>query len=212
MVLSYHCVRQGVMISHRSVIAAIKCMNTIMSDVDFEPRDPFVAYLPLAHCMEFICEHLVMAIGVPIGYSSPTTLTQMSPAVKAGSAGDADVLKPNALLGVPLILDRIRKGITEKVEGRGKRTKKLFQFALDYKNYWSQKGYNTPLLNQLMCAKVNKSLGGNLDYMFCGGGTTTSLSKSLDVLGTALFTFFHLYYLSVQRHCRRKRSSSRRRA
>lgn len=81
--------------------------------------------------------------------------------MKSGCAGDTTVLKPATLLGVPLILDRIRKGITEKasalarvyvtavtprltwlqVEGRGSSTKKLFNFALDYKNYWSAKGY-----------------------------------------------------------------------
>lgn len=52
-----------------SAIAAVRSFNTILAYVNFVPQDPFVAYLPLAHVMEFVIEHMLIMLGIPIGYS-----------------------------------------------------------------------------------------------------------------------------------------------
>lgn len=159
---------KGVVAWHSNFVAAIKSFNTIISQIPHE-NEVYVGYLPLAHNLEFTTEHLLLSLGVPIGYSSPFTLTDLSPAIKAGGKGDITILKPGAMAGVPLIMDRLRKGITEKVSSKGKFFNAIFKFALSYKNYWAEKGFNTPVINKIFCSKVNASLGGKLQVVFSGG-------------------------------------------
>lgn len=47
-----------------------------------------------------------------------------------------------------LILDRISKGINDKVNGQAPLQKAIFKFAYDYKKIWTQRGYETPLLDK----------------------------------------------------------------
>ena len=63
-------------------------------------------YLPLAHILELLSENTMMVQGVPIGYSSPNTLTDKSTKIMKGCQGDCSVLKPTLMCAVPLILDR----------------------------------------------------------------------------------------------------------
>lgn len=120
---------KGVMAWHKNFIAAIKSLNTILSLIESEIRDDdcYIGYLPLAHNLEFTTEHLLLSMGIPVGYSSPFTLTDKSPQVAAGCAGDAQILKPGAIVGVPMILDRIRKGINEQISTRSPLFQKLFK-------------------------------------------------------------------------------------
>lgn len=104
---------------------------------------------------------MCLLAGVPIGYSTPTTLTDTSSKIKRGCKGDASVLKPTAMTTVPvsidlvfisfrlfvlsmnceypqLILDRITKGIYDQVEKGTPFQKAFFKFAYDYKKKWVQ--------------------------------------------------------------------------
>ena len=85
---------------------------------------------------------------MPIGYSSPLTMTDQSSKIKQGCAGDATVLKPTAIASVPLMLDRIYKAIQDKVESGPPIKKAIFDLAVQYKLHWSQKGYDTPIINK----------------------------------------------------------------
>lgn len=69
-------------------------------------------FLPLAHVFELLAESLGLLAGVPIGYSTPTTLTDTSSKIKRGCKGDATVLKPTAMTTVPVSVDLIKKTIT----------------------------------------------------------------------------------------------------
>ena len=44
----------------------------------------------------------MMMYGVPLGYSTPLTMTDRSTKVKRGCQGDATVLKPSFLAAVPV--------------------------------------------------------------------------------------------------------------
>lgn len=46
-----------------------------------------------------------------------------------------------------LILDRISKGINDKVNGQSSFKKAFFKFAYDYKSKWLARGYTTPLFD-----------------------------------------------------------------
>lgn len=70
---------------------------------------------------------------------------------------------------VPLVLERLKKGITEKVSSRGEFAENFLNFAIDYKSRWSERGYDTPIVNKLVCQKVKDVLGGKLKMMFVGG-------------------------------------------
>ena len=47
-------------------------------------------------------EHVMIASGARIGYSSPLTLSDRSSRIKQGSSGDATVLQPTLMAAVPV--------------------------------------------------------------------------------------------------------------
>ena len=88
-----------------------------------------------------------MLFGIPIGYSTPLTMTDKSSKIKRGSLGDASILRPTMFASVPLILDRIFKSIQEKVDAGSPFSRAIFNMAVEYKAHWYQRGYDTPLIN-----------------------------------------------------------------
>merc|ERR1712130_1015504 len=75
-------VPKGVMISHRNLVAT---STTILFLRRFNNNiDMYIAYLPLAHVLELLSECTMILLGVPVGYSSPNTMTDMSTAIKKG--------------------------------------------------------------------------------------------------------------------------------
>ena len=88
-----------------------------------------------------------MLFGIPIGYSTPLTMTDKSSKIKRGSQGDASVLRPSMIACVPLILDRIYKNIQEKTEAGPPILKSIFNMAIQYKLEWYQCGYDAPIIN-----------------------------------------------------------------
>ena len=42
------------------------------------PNDAYLAFLPMAHVLELLCESCMLGLGVKIGYSTPNTLTDNS--------------------------------------------------------------------------------------------------------------------------------------
>jgi len=101
----------------------------------------YIGYLPLAHILEFATETFLFIVGTRIGYSTPYTLTDMGTAIREGDSGDATLLRPTMMAAVPLVLDRIRKGIYDKINRRGLIARKLFDFVVDYKTFWTEKGF-----------------------------------------------------------------------
>jgi hypothetical protein len=47
-----------------------------------------------------------------------------------------------------LILDRISKGVNDKVSKGSALTQALFNFAYKYKCGWTKRGFDTPLMNR----------------------------------------------------------------
>jgi long-chain acyl-CoA synthetase len=115
-------------------------MSIVKSILNSNESHVYIGYLPLAHILEFATETILFIIGVKIGYSTPYTLTDMGTAIRQGDSGDATLLRPTLMAAVPLVLDRIRKGIYDKINRRGLIARKLFDFAIDYKTYWTERG------------------------------------------------------------------------
>lgn len=157
---------KGVIITHRNVLATIGGFFAAANSL--AEKSVYMAYLPLAHVLELAAETLFFSIGCAIGYSSPHTMTDKSTAIKKGQHGDAVLLKPTAMAAVPLVLDRIRKGVWDQMEGRGKFFRAFFQFLMDYKRFWTKKGFKTPILNAVICNKIRSMLGGEITHIVCG--------------------------------------------
>ncbi len=78
--------------------------------------------------------------GAKIGYSSANTLTNKSTKVKAGSKGDANLLRPTLMCSVPLILERIYKSIVDTMRRQGWAAEELFHYFVTYKMKWQDRG------------------------------------------------------------------------
>ncbi|XP_035218084.1 long-chain-fatty-acid--CoA ligase 4-like isoform X3 [Stegodyphus dumicola] len=158
---------KGVMLTHKNMVTTatglLDCIPVL------EPDDMYIGYLPLAHAFEIAAECFFFVMGVPFGYSSPHTMTDKSTAIMPGCKGDASLLKPTILTAVPLMLDRIRKGVTEVTNSKGPFAKEFFKFAMQYKKFWYKKGFNTPILNRLVFKKIKDMVGGNVRIIACGG-------------------------------------------
>merc|ERR1719342_1212724 len=160
-------VPKGVMISHKNLVAT---STTILYLRKFDNKsDMYIAYLPLAHVLELLSECTMLLLGVPIGYSSPNTMTNVSTAIKEGQLGDAVLLRPTIMCTVPLILDRIYKNISEGANKKGNVFKRVFDFCYNYKLWWNKQGYHCPLLERLIFKKLRQILGGRVDMMIVGG-------------------------------------------
>ncbi|XP_047499261.1 long chain acyl-CoA synthetase 9, chloroplastic-like [Penaeus chinensis] len=103
---------KGTELTHANVIATV---IGYAYQSDLRPDDRYLAFLPLAHVLEFCCEIALVSLNLLIMYGSPMTLTNNSPKVMQGTLGDVQVARPTYINAVPLILDRIVRGVTEKV-------------------------------------------------------------------------------------------------
>jgi len=96
-------VPKGVLLTHRNMNAAILSFSDALGEVYVS--DVYIAFLPLAHVLELMCETFCIVSGVPIGYSSPLTMTDKSSKIKRGHMGDTTILRPTVMATVP-----VRKG------------------------------------------------------------------------------------------------------
>ncbi|RWS11375.1 long chain fatty acid CoA ligase-like protein [Dinothrombium tinctorium] len=159
-------VPKGVILTHKNVVATIKGFYAVAHFL--KEKHVFMAYLPLAHVLELAAECFFLSIGIAIGYSSPHTMTDKSTAIKKGMKGDASILQPSVLAAVPLVMDRIRKAVTEEASSKGAFFRRFLEFAVEYKKFWTKKGFSTPIVNTIVCRKIQKLLGGKLEYIVTG--------------------------------------------
>eukprot|EP00092_Neocalanus_flemingeri_P033660 GFUD01036591.1.p1 GENE.GFUD01036591.1~~GFUD01036591.1.p1 ORF type:complete len:712 (-),score=115.95 GFUD01036591.1:595-2730(-) len=160
-------VPKGVVLPHSALVATVRAFHFVAYPV--RPGDIYLGYLPLAHILELLAENTMMVMGVPIGYSSPHTLTDKSTKILKGGTGDCTVLKPTLMCAVPLVLDRIFKGIQENVNKKGDFFKALFAYCHKYKMEWQRKGYTTPIMDRLVFKSVRALVGGRIRLMLSGG-------------------------------------------
>lgn len=116
-------------------------MGSVVRDVLMEgPRHTYIAYLPLAHILEATIELFLFLGGVKIGFATPFTLNESAPGLADGTVCDLKILRPTIMTTVPLVLDRIRKEMYEKLMVRTVVSTHLFNYLIDYKVKWIQHG------------------------------------------------------------------------
>jgi len=157
---------KGVVLSHKNLVSAL---NSLVYCFNPKDDDVYIAYLPLAHVLELLAESMMVIWGVGIGYSSPNTLTDKSTMILRGQKGDATILQPSLLFCVPLILDRMFKGVTENVKKKGNFVNKLINFFVEYKLEKTNKGEITPIIDKLIFKSIRALVGGRVRVMLSGG-------------------------------------------
>ena len=154
---------KGVMMTHENLLTSL---HTVMKRFEFgsyPTNHIYVGYLPLAHVLELASEIGVLLKGVAVGYSSASTLTDNSTAVKTGEIGDLRILKPTVMASVPVVLERLKKAVEEKVAVEATAfKKKLFEAACAKKLKLVKQGKTTSVLDMLVFKKINEAiLGGS---------------------------------------------------
>ncbi|KAK0519237.1 long-chain fatty acid-CoA ligase [Tilletia horrida] len=154
---------KGVMLTHSNLIAALGGIKLLLVDY-LRPDDTYIAYLPLAHILEFIVECAMIFMGIPMGYAKVKTLTQAS--VK-NCDGDLKAFAPSLMVGVPAVWEMVRKGVLAKVNQAGGIKKSLFNGA------YTLKRNKVPVLSGVADAVVFKAMkeqtGGRLRLALSGG-------------------------------------------
>lgn len=179
---------KGVILTHGNLVAAIAAVELHIGDL-LKPDDTYLAYLPLAHILEFIVECSLMYVGVTMGYGKVKTLTQQS--VK-NCDGDLKAFAPSIMVGVPAVWELIRKGIVSKVNSGGAVKKNLFNGAMTIKK--NKIPLLTSVVENVVFKQVKEQTGGRLRIALSGGA---ALSKETqEFLNNALVLLLQGYGLT----------------
>lgn len=141
---------KGVMISHRNICSVISSAIRVKI-FDFSTVTVYLSYLPLAHIYERIILSLVYFIGKKIGFYSgdPTKVIE-----------DVKYLRPDAMVGVPRIFQRIYEAIEKDVAKLSRFKRWMFYKALNSKIYYLRKNQSLKNLfyDKVVFAKVRQAL------------------------------------------------------
>lgn len=129
--------------------SAMACGQVVRDIIPEGPSHIYIAYLPQAHILELSIEMFLFIGGVKIGYASPFTLNESAPGLLPGQICDLQLLRPTVMTAVPLVLDRMQKEIYLKLSQRTPFSTDIFNYLIDYKSYWVQKGTNTSVSRKI---------------------------------------------------------------
>ncbi|KAF9904998.1 long-chain fatty acid-CoA ligase [Lobosporangium transversale] len=158
---------KGVLLTHGNLVAAIGGVNKMLTKYIHE-GDVLLAYLPLAHVLEFLVENVCLFWGVTLGYGTVRTLTDAS---VRECQGDIKELRPTLMTGVPAVWETIRKGILAQVNQGSPLVQKVFHAALNAKAWCQDRKLNalTGIFDAVVFNKVKQQTGGRLRFALSGG-------------------------------------------
>ncbi|KIK66568.1 hypothetical protein GYMLUDRAFT_239489 [Collybiopsis luxurians FD-317 M1] len=176
---------KGVMITHSNLVASIGAVYMLLGH-HLTYDDTYLAYLPLAHVLEYIVELIMLFVGMTTGYGRVKTLTSTS---VRNCLGDLEAFRPSIMVGVPAVWETIRKGIIATVNAGGGLRKSVFNGAMTVK----ERG--VPVLSkvadEVVLKKVRKATGGRLRISLSGGAALSEETQKF--LDTALVMILQGY-------------------
>ncbi|KAI0791104.1 acetyl-CoA synthetase-like protein [Abortiporus biennis] len=179
---------KGVVIAHSNLISSLGAIYVILGQ-HLRQGDSYLAYLPLAHILEYVVELALFCVGMTFGYGRVRTLTDQS---VRNCLGDIRAFRPTIMVGVPAVWEQIRKGIMAKVNQGGTIKKNVFSGAMAVKKA------GVPGLSQLVDAAVMKQVktatGGRLRLALSGGAALSR--ETQEFLTLALVTILQGYGLT----------------
>ncbi|KAJ1911977.1 long-chain fatty acid-CoA ligase, partial [Mycoemilia scoparia] len=157
---------KGVLISNKNLISLIAGVEGLISSyINLIDEEYILAYLPLAHILEFIVESICIFRGIAIGYGTKQTISNDN---VRGCLGDIQELRPTIMIGVPQVWDTIRSSILHTVQERGRFISKLFNSAVTLKSFLAKRSLPTGPIDVLF-KKVKDQVGGRLKFIITGG-------------------------------------------
>ncbi|KAH9656446.1 AMP-binding enzyme family protein expressed [Citrus sinensis] len=155
---------KGVVLTNQAVVAEVLSVDQMFVVTGkCSEEDTYFSFLPLAHIYDQIIETHCIHKGCSIGFWRGDVRYLME---------DIQELKPTMFSGVPRVYDRIYTGISNKISSGGALSKKLFEFAYNYKLGNMKKGMPqnkaAPLLDSLVFSKIREAFGGRLQAMLSG--------------------------------------------
>lgn len=163
---------KGVMISHKNVLSTFDSVSHIKQVLRSSNNDQphvYASYLPSSHIFEFVFELAMIGLGNTIGYCTPQTLFDTSPMIIEGSSGDLTVLKPTIFITVPLLLERIKKGVLDQLRDKSRLKQLIFECSYKMKMKYRSWGCKTPILDKLVFKVLSNIFGGRMKIAFIGG-------------------------------------------
>lgn len=160
---------KGVMISHRNLLTSSRSLRGRMAPLEID-NDIYIGYLPMAHVLELCTEIITLNAGIPVGYSSPHTITDASTAIVKEELGDLRVLNPTIMHSVPAVLEKLTKAVQLKIKNKGMIFQVLFQMSYDQKLKFRKMNLDTKLLDLILFNKISTMVvGRNLRFLMCAG-------------------------------------------
>ncbi|PNY20704.1 Long-chain-fatty-acid-CoA ligase 1 [Tolypocladium capitatum] len=161
---------KGVLVKQKAVVAAIAGLDSVIGNY-LSPKDSFLAYLPLAHVLEFAFENSCLFWGVTMGYSSARTLFDYKAPSGILREGDLRAFQPTFLIGVPAIWERIKKAIISKINAAGLVARTAFWTWLSAKDTWIASGLpGIDSLDVNIFGAAGEVVGSRLRFAMSGGG------------------------------------------
>lgn len=169
---------KGVVLTHSNLVASVGAVYVLLGH-HLTQQDFYLAYLPLAHVLEYIVELSMLFAGVTSGYGRVKTLTDAS---VRNCKGDIAAFRPSIMVGVPAVWETIRKGIISKVNSGGAVTRFVFNAAISLrKNNVPVLGY---LADTVVLGGVRAATGGRLRVALSGGAAISK--ETQEFLNVAL--------------------------
>lgn len=157
---------KGVVLTNANVAAGIAGATANVTHQVIPPGSRLLAFLPLAHILEFTFEMATLYWGGVLGYGTVKTLSDVS---VRNCLGDIREFKPTVMVGVPAVWENVRKGIISKISQLPRLVQKVFWTAYYAKTTLASFGLPLPLVDTLIFSKVKEATGGQLSYVMNGG-------------------------------------------
>ncbi|KPI86149.1 putative long-chain-fatty-acid-CoA ligase [Leptomonas seymouri] len=166
---------KGVMHTHRTLIGGVHTLEPRISDLvgAKTSSEAYVAYLPMAHIMEFTIANIFIVRGAFVAFGTPRTLTDAT----AKPHGDLQEFNPVLFVGVPRIFDTLKKTVEAKLPPVGSLKRRVFDTAYQSRLAALQQGKETPYWNEKVFQQTRAVLGASLRMMLSGGGPLSASTQ-----------------------------------
>lgn len=158
---------KGVMLSHKNHVDNVMVAAASIG-VDHTMR--YLCYLPLSHSYERMVNYIAFIKGVPVYYNENL----------ANIVANFSKVKPGIIVTVPLLLEKIYKGVINKEAELKGFSKFVYRFALRFalsgKNPAAMKGLDKFKLNiftRLVYRKWKALMGGEVTKIIVGGASVS---------------------------------------
>ena len=178
---------KGVMLTHKNVVSNV--INTLKT-VSPRPGDVFLSFLPLSHTFERMAGYyLALGMGCTIVFTR--SIQQL--------AEDFRIVRPNVIISVPRIYERIYAKVQNKLARESKFIRFLFSWAVEvgWRRFCRKYGLPIteesfafldpivwPILERLVSKTLLNQFGGQLRIAISGGAALNSkVAKAFCGLG-----------------------------